>query len=142
MRRFPAALLFLLAGLAACTLQGNQPISLDKIKLPPRFSISIYASGVRNARQMALGPNGTLFVGSMSAGTVYAVVDSNKDNSADEVIQIASGLNMPSGLAVRDGSLYVAEVSRVSRYDNIEQHLKNPPKPVVINDKFPHDEHH
>src|SRR2546422_3481383 len=142
MRRIGAALLFSIVGLAACAVQGNQPVSLEKIKLPPGFSISVYASGVRNAREMALGPGGTLFVGSMNAGNVYAVIDSNKDNSADEVIEIASGLNMPNGVAVRNGSLYVAEVSRITRYDDIESHLKNPPKPVVVNDKFPHDAHH
>ncbi len=106
MRRIGAALLFSIVGLAACAVQGNQPVSLEKIKLPPGFSISVYASGVRNAREMALGPGGTLFVGSMNAGNVYAVIDSNKDNTADEVIEIASGLNMPNGVAVRNGSLY------------------------------------
>src|SRR6266850_851817 len=142
MRRMGAALLFSIVGLAACAVQGNQPVSLEKIKLPPGFSISVYASGVRNAREMALGPGGTLFVGSMNAGNVYAVIDSNKDNAANEVIEIASGLNMPNGVAVRNGSLYVAEVSRITRYDDIESHLKSPPKPVVVNDKFPHEEHH
>ena len=142
MRRIGAALLLSIVGLAACAVQGNQPVSLEKIKLPPGFSISVYASGVRNAREMALGPGGTLFVGSMNAGNVYAVIDSNKDNTADEVIEIASGLNMPNGVAVRNGSLYVAEVSRITRYDDIESHLKSPPKPVVVNDKFPHEEHH
>jgi len=143
-RQIGAALSFSIfaLGLAACAAQGNQPVSLEKIMLPPGFSISIYASGVRNAREMALGPGGTLFVASMNAGNVYAVVDSNKDNIADEVIEIARGLHLPSGVAVRDGSLYVAEVSRITRYDNIESHLKTPPKPVVVNDKLPNEEHH
>jgi len=129
-------------GLVACAARGNQTLSLDKIKLPPGFSISIYATGVPNAREMALGSNGTLFAGSMNAGNVYAVVDHDSDNRADEVIKVANGLNMPSGIAFRNGSLYVAEVSRVTRYDNIEAQLKNPPKPVVVNDKFPHETHH
>src|SRR6266705_6595890 len=129
-------------GLVACAARGNQTLSLDKIKLPPGFSISIYATGVPNAREMALGSNGTLFAGSMNAGNVYAVVDHDSDNRADEVIKVANGLNMPSGIAFRTGSLYVAEVSRVTRYDNIEAQLKNPPKPVIVNDKFPHETHH
>src|SRR5262247_880030 len=52
-----------------------QTLPLQHIKLPPGFEISIYASGVENARSMALSPNGTVFVGSRSAGKVYAVVD-------------------------------------------------------------------
>src|SRR2546422_7756201 len=103
-------------------LRSGQALPLEKIKLPPGFSISVYATGVRAAREMALGSNGTLFVGSMNAGNVYAVVDRDKDNHADEVITIAKGLNMPSGVAFRDGSLYVGDVWRVTRYDNIESH--------------------
>lgn len=138
--RFSVALMVI--GFAGCVARGSQPVALEKIKLPPGFSISVYASDVRNARQMALGTNGTLFVGSRDAGNVYAVIDRDKDNRADEVIKIAQGLNMPSGVTFRDGSLYVAEVWRVTRYDNIESQLKNPPKPVVVNDKFPREGHH
>jgi glucose/arabinose dehydrogenase len=81
-------------------------------------------------------------VGSRSAGKVYALVDLNQDQKADEVITIAEGLNKPNGVAFLDGSLYVAEISRVLRYDRIEARLKNPPRPVVVNDSFPKDEHH
>jgi glucose/arabinose dehydrogenase len=117
-------------------------LPLDKIKLPPGFEISIYASNVADARSLALSPNGTLFVGTRPAGKVYAILDRNGDNKADEVITLAQGLNMPNGVAFRDGALYVAEVSRVLRYDNIEANLNNPPKPVVVNDSFPKDQAH
>ena len=91
----------------------------------------MFASGVENARQMALTPDGTLFVGTRQAGNVYAVLDANGDHVADDVVTIASGLNMPNGVAFRDGNLYVAEVNRVLRYDGIESRLNNPPEPVV-----------
>src|SRR5438477_5386439 len=141
-RYFRVVLAVLMIGLFVAALRSGQALPLEKIKLPPGFSISIYATGVRNARQMALGSNGTLFVGSMNAGNVYAVVARDKDYRADEVIKIVGGLDMPSGVAFRNGSLYAAEIWRVTRYDNIEAQLKNPPKPVVVNDKFPHDQHH
>jgi len=139
---FRPVLLILIIGLFVVVLRSGQAIPIEKIKLPPGFSISVYASGVRNAREMALGSNGTLFVGSNNAGAVYAVVDRDKDYKADEVIKIAEGLQMPSGVAFRNGSLYVAEISRITRYDDIESQLKNRPKPVVVNDKFPRDRHH
>ena len=103
------------------------------------FSIELYASDVRNARSMVLSPNGTLFVGSrvIGVGNVYAIVDRNKDNKADEVIVIAKGLNMPNGLAFRNGSLFVADTTRLLRYDNIEAQLNNPPAPVVLYENFP-----
>ncbi|MCS6804486.1 MAG: sorbosone dehydrogenase family protein [Acidobacteriota bacterium] len=119
-----------------------QELPLEKIKLPPGFRISVYAGNVPNARAMALGKNGTLFVGSRSAGKVYAVIDRDKDQKADEVITLARGLNMPSGVAFRDESLYVAEVNRVLRFDQIESKLSNPGAPVVVNDSFPKDRHH
>jgi glucose/arabinose dehydrogenase len=120
----------------------GQEINLNRIKLPPGFEISIYASRIQGARSMALGDKVTLFVGSRSDGKVYAVIDHNNDNKADEVITVAQGLNSPNGVAFKDGALYVAEIDRIIRYEDIEDRLKNPPKPVIVNDSFPKEGHH
>ncbi|HSL91481.1 MAG TPA: sorbosone dehydrogenase family protein [Candidatus Limnocylindrales bacterium] len=117
-------------------------LPLSSIRLPPGFRIDLYADKLPGARSMALSPGGILFVGTRQEGKVYAVLDRGKKNRADEVIPIASGMNMPNGVAFRDGALYVAEVNRVLRYDGIEGRLKDPPKPVVVNDTFPRDTHH
>lgn len=117
-------------------------LPLDTIKLPPGFEINVYASDVSSAREMALGSHGTLFVGSRAAGNVYAIVDRDHDNKADEVFTLAQGLNMPSGIAFRDGTLYVAEVNRILRFDQIEEHLDKPPQPVVVTDSLPSDRLH
>lgn len=114
----------------------------ESIRLPPGFAIEIYADAIPGARSMTLGPNGTLFVGTRSEGRVYAVLDHDGDQRADDVITIASGLRMPNGVAVSDGALYVAEVSRVLRYDAIESRLRNPPAPVVVSDQFPGETSH
>ncbi len=114
---------------------------LEKIKLPAGFKIAVYAE-VDNARSMVITPKGTIFVGNREGDKVYAIVDKDGDFKAEEVIVIASGLNMPCGVAFRDGSLYVAEVNRILRYDNIEANLKTPPQAVVVSDKFPSDKHH
>jgi glucose/arabinose dehydrogenase len=118
------------------------PLPLNQITLPPGFSISLYADRVPNARSLALGPQGTLFVSTRTAGSVYALRDTDGDQRADQAFTIATGLNMPNGVAVRDGALYVAEVSKVWRYDNIEASLAKPPAPVLLNDTFPTDTHH
>jgi len=128
--------------LSAFTPQTPEKLPLDQIKLPPGFAIELYATGVRNARQMALGDKGTLFVGSRTAGTVHAVVDKDGDKKGDQVYPIATGLASPSGIAFRDGALYVAEISRVIRYDGIEAKLDSPPAPVVVYDKLPTEGHH
>jgi glucose/arabinose dehydrogenase len=134
------------AGLACLSARAGDEApgrnQLDLIKLPPGFAIDVYAGDVPNARQMALAPDGTLFVGTREDGRVFAVVDRNKDHKADEVVTIARGLKMPSGIAFKDGSLYVAEVSRITRYDGIEGRLAAPPTPVVVNESYPSDRHH
>jgi glucose/arabinose dehydrogenase len=136
-------LLVLLLVFSFCSIgNGNPVLPLHQIKLPPGFKISIYAEKVPNARSMVLSPNGTLFVGTREEGKVYAVLDHNKDSIADEVITIARGLNMPNGVAFRDGTLYIAEVNRIIRYEDIENKLRNPPPPAIVNDSFPKERHH
>lgn len=117
-------------------------LPLEKINLPEGFHISIYAENVTNARSMALSPNGTLFVGTRDRGSVYALVDTDGDYQIDKQYVLAKGLNMPNGVAFRDGDLYVAEVNRILKFENIEANLDNPPAPVVVYDQYPKDKHH
>lgn len=117
--------------------QAPPPVPLEKLKLPPGFRIGVFAEGVASARQMAMGARGTVFVGSRSARRVYALVDRDGDRKADDVKVIADGLTQPSGIAFRNGSLYVAAVTRILRYDDIEARLDAPPEPVVVYDKLP-----
>ena len=124
-------------------LDPPQDLQLDKITLPSGFVIDNYAPDVPGARSLALGSDGTVFVSTrMRAGKVYALPNRDGDDRADEVITIASGLNVPNGVAFRDGALYVAEISRVLRFDNIEARLRDPPEPGVVKDGFPTERHH
>src|SRR5437016_14410239 len=97
---------------------GNTEVNLASVHLLPGFKIEVYAGNLPGARSLALGPRGTLFVGTRDQGdgSVYAVVDSDGDQRADRTYTLAQGLNNPNGVAVRDGALYVAEISRVLRY--------------------------
>ena len=138
---------FLIAIFTAVAVAGSvalsaQDIPLDRLTLPSGFKVELYATGIENPRQMALSPNGTLFVGTRQAGNVYAVVDDDNDHLADRVVTIASGLMMPNGVAFRDGDLYVAELSRVLRFDEIESHLDSPPEAIVLNDGLPQERLH
>ena len=125
----------LAAGVAVSTQDAPRP--LGPLVLPAGFRSEIFAQGVRNARSMALGPQGTIFVGSQYARSVYALVDANGDHKADRVITIATGLNQPNGLAMREGALYVATASQLLRFDDIEKHLDAPPAPVTLRDDLP-----
>ncbi len=137
---FVVLIAFVFTAMQTETVPGSLP--LDTISLPPGFTIEVYASNVTGARSMTLSPEGTLYVGSRGAGTVYAILDRNGDGKGDEVIVVADGLNSPNGVAFRNGSLYVAEIDRVIRYDDIEANLDSPPEPVVVNDNFPDDPTH
>jgi len=120
---------------------ASAELPLSSIKLPKGFTISVYAE-VENARSMAISPNGTIFVGNRNEDKVYAIKDTNGDFIADKKWVIASGLNMPNGVAFKDGNLYVAEVSRINKFSNIEVRLDAPGKSEIIYDKFPKETHH
>jgi len=144
----PAALaaFLLVAAPLACSAPEAAPrqggLPLDRIRLPAGFAIGIFSDQVPGARSMTLSPKGIVYVGTRGEGRVYAVVDRDKDGRADEVHTIASGLNSPNGVAWRDGALYVAEISRVLRFDDIDGRLANPPAPKVVTDVYPRDGHH
>jgi glucose/arabinose dehydrogenase len=121
---------------------ADTKLPLDKIKLPDGFKIDVFAEDVKNARSLCLSPNGTLFVGTRTEGDVYALVDEDGDFHADKKYVLAEKLDMPNGVAFKDGDLYVAEVSRIIKFENIEANLDNPPKPVVVFDKYPDESHH
>ena len=127
--------------LLAASAAFARDLPLDRIKLPPGFKISLYADDVPGARSMTLSPGGTLYVGTRGS-RVYALPNRSRGKRADGAIVLADNLDTPNGVAFRDGALYVAEVNRILRFDGIESRLRNPPKPVVVNDGFPTDTHH
>jgi glucose/arabinose dehydrogenase len=133
-------LVVLCAGLLAVgPTAASQPVQspLGSLVLPTGFRAEVFADNVENAREMVLAPGGTVFVGSRTAGKVHAVVDRDGDHKADRVILIASGLDQPNGVAMRNGALYVATASRILRYDDIEKHLDAPPAPATVRDNLP-----
>ena len=124
------------------TVVSDSTLPLERLNLPEGFKIELFAEGVDNARSMAMGDDGTLFVGTRRANKLYALPDADGDYKADRVILLDSTLEVPNGVAFRDGSLYVAQVNRLLRYPGIEQQLDNPPAPEVIYDDYPTEFHH
>ena len=120
----------------------SSSLPLDQINLPEGFKIDIYAEDVTNARSMSLSPSGTLFVGTRSDGRVYALRDSDGDNKIDKKYTLLEGGNMPNGVAFRDGDLYIAEVNRILKIEDVESKLANPGDPIVIYDEYPTEKHH
>ena len=141
MKRFIGMVLALGAlsgGALALGALSEPELPVSSLKLPPGFQIELFAQ-VPNARQIALGKN-TLFVGSMRAGKVYAIPLAG--SRAGKPVVVADKLNLPVGVAFRDGDLYVSAVSRILRLRSIEARLNSPPHPEVVSQAYPADTHH
>ena len=135
----PLSAALLIVFLAVGAARAEEP-DLSRIKLPPGFHIELLARGP-NARQMALGES-TLFIGTRRRGEVYALELRDGGKRAGMLHRLARGLDMPSGVAYRDGSLYVGAISRILRFDDIEAHLDGPPEPVALPMALPSETHH
>jgi glucose/arabinose dehydrogenase len=84
---------------------------------------------------MREGAKGTVFVSSLFvAGKIYAIVDQGGKRT---VKTLAEKLMLPNGIEFHNGSLFVATPKAITRYDDIEAMLDNPPKPVMVFDKLP-----
>lgn len=139
MKFFPIFLA--LSCLPLSALAEDPPI--DRLKVAAPYKISVFASGVKNARSLTLGKNGTVFVGSRTEGKVYALLpDKNADGRSDGVRVIAQGLNSPNGVAFKDGDLYIAEISRIRVIRGVEAKLQQENSPELWGPEFPTSEHH
>lgn len=113
--------------------------SLDDVQLPPGFVIEEYAD-VPNARSLAMGDKGTLFVSTRRAREVYAVIEN--DDGTTRTIELLDRMSTPNGIAFHDGDLYVAEIDRVYRYRDIEDNLESPPEGELLDIDLPDKKHH
>lgn len=126
---------------ARMTETPAEEIPIDRILLPPGFSVELWAHGMPGARMMTRGDDGTIFVGTRTIGRVYAVTDTGDSRETRVLLE---GLTQPNGLAFRDGSLYVAAINEIHRYDGIEDSLDDLPEPEDLTEAFglPDDQHH
>lgn len=145
------AILLLSIPFVVATVQAQRwtgaAVRLDTLRLPAGFAIAVYAE-VPSARSMTLASDGTVFVGTWG-DSVHAVVDRNHDGRADEVITLADGLQMATGVAFAEGSLFVADVNRVLRYDDVLDFVNQPavarttkPTAHVVTTALPSEIHH
>lgn len=129
--------LILVSNLTVMADEADVTSNLSKLHMPKGFKVEVYAN-VPGARQMALGTNGNVYVGTRG-NKVYAVVDKNKDHKADQVITILDDLNIGNGVAMYQGNLYVAEQNRITKYPALDFDLNLPFKQIreVVYDQLP-----
>jgi glucose/arabinose dehydrogenase len=100
-------------------VQGGTNTADIPLRLPPKFSISLFAQGLGGPRVMVMDPSGTMLVSIPSQGRVVALPDEDRDGVADKVVTVIRGLNKPHGLAFRCSPqcrLYIAEEHQVVAY--------------------------
>jgi len=134
-------LLFLTYTNSCFAKTGDYQELLSDLHLPSGFKITVFAGDIPEARSLAMGDEGTVFVGTGDK-RVYAIQDKDRDGIAEQRYTIADNLNKPIGVAYKNGALYIAEINRIIRFDDINKQLANPPKPVVVYDQLPSDKHH
>ncbi len=108
-------------------------LPIDKIKLPAGFKVEVYVSGIKDARTLRVGDKGTVFVSNWQENKIWAVTDKNGKREAKAIYE---GLDWPNGIALHDGTLYIAEHKTISKAPDIENHLDSPPKLIQIYDKL------
>jgi len=114
-------------------------LPVAKLKLPKGFNLEVYGAGLANARSLRVDDRGNIYISTRLLDRVYAVSDKNGKR---EVKTIATGLNSPNGIALHNGTLYIAEINKISKIDNVADRLDNTPKPTVIYDDLPSDAPH
>ena len=117
------------------TVYAQTNTTMPEIVLPDGFAIEEYTNEVPNARSLALGGNGVVYVSTLSDGRVYAVVP--QENAKPMIVTIARNLKSPNGITFYDGNLYVAETARIIRFRNIEQNFESIPDYEVVYDSLP-----
>jgi len=131
----------LIAALCSFKLYSAE-LPLQQIKLPPGFSITLFARQIPGARSMAWNGKDTLYVGTRGEGKVYALVDTDGDYKADQKFVIAENLNMPNGVVYHQGDLYVAEVHRIIKFGNIDSNYSKLPEAQPVYTHLPTESHH
>jgi glucose/arabinose dehydrogenase len=119
-----------------------EPVAADKLpvgqlKVPRGFHVEVFAAGIPDARSLRIGDKGTVFVGNRVSDKVWAIYD--KDGKRIQK-PIATGLYRPNGLAFHEGTLYIAELSKISKIEQVEDNLDAPPEPTPVYEDLPNDE--
>jgi glucose/arabinose dehydrogenase len=121
------------------TVTPAADIPLDKLKMPAGFKAELWATGLPGARAIAEGDNGKFYVGTRGIGRVYEITDAG---SARTTRVLIDKLPQPSGVAFKDGNLYVATIDKVLRFDGVSSKPDVQPVDLTAAFKLPAGHNH
>lgn len=116
-------------------------LPLHHLQMPAGFKVEVFAE-LTNPRQLARSDSGIVYAGSRRAGNLYAIVDSDNDFQADEVLEIDNGLSLPTGIALFNGDLYVGAIENLFVYRDIDKNFRDRPKRETFYNELPDKRHH
>lgn len=103
---------------------------MERIKVPEGFRVDVFAKNLKDARMMAVGPDGTVYLSRRDPGEVVALKDTDNDGTADSGDPVAK-IKDAHGLAVHDGQLYVAAIEEVFVADIKPDGTLSEPRKIV-----------
>jgi glucose/arabinose dehydrogenase len=130
----------------AVTVKYRPPVDVSKLSGLPGIKIELFAQGLIQPRQMAMGKN-VLYVGSSAIpsyvydgkiGDMIYALPLDGAGKPTGIHVIASGLEEPHGVAYRNGDLYYSTTGGLYRLRNADDHYKDPKPELVL--KFPADD--
>jgi len=90
-------------------------------QVPPGFAISLFASGLKHPRSLAVAPEGDIFVVEEGPGVILRLRDTDGDGKADQSQEFSAGFDRPHGIVLRDGQIYIADVNAVWRAPHLNR---------------------
>lgn len=111
------------------------PNTDDYLKAPPGFVIQTFAKNLKSPRWMLVLPNGDLLVTECYQNKIILLRDTDGDGKAETKREFLTKLNMPFGLALQSGYLYIANTDSVVRvpYKDGDEKASEPTETIVAN---------
>ncbi len=113
-------------------------IPIQNLRLPPGFRIQLWASGMPGIRAMTRTESGKIYAGTRGIGRVYEITDNGTQRTSRIVVD---KLTQPA-VTYHNGSLYVAAIDKVLRYDRIDQNPNVQPVDLTARFNLPTEQHH
>ncbi len=89
------------------------PERIAQLKVPAGYTVAPFATGLKNARIIAVAPDGGVYVSRRDQGDVLLLRDADGDGKADGEPLAVAHRPGAHGLAIHDGKLYVATVKEI-----------------------------
>ena len=86
---------------------------IAQLKVPAGFAVNVFARNLKNARILAVAPNGNVYVSRRDQGDVLLLTDTNSDGKADGAPRAVVHRSGAHGIAIHDNTFYLVTVKEL-----------------------------